>query len=414
MQAGTGMQGIQQAGVARVDHDQPGSFAQAPAQRRSKHRVGIGRIGAADQDQVGLAYRVKILGAGRLAVAGLESVLAGGMADTRAVVDVVVAERCPYQLLHQIGFFVAAPAGGNGADGFRAVLRLHPLQSGGSKGNGLVPAHGAPRIVGMVADQRRGHPVRMRGIAPGKAALDAGMTMIGVPGAVRHHADHLLALELGLERAADAAIGTGGGYAVGRLAAVDHRVFHQGGRRTCLDAGAARYAFRSHQVRAGKPDARGKAAVEQVEGKGALDLFAGTHATRTDDAAGWVVGEIRTGNVQCIAEVAGALLAVTDGADAHFTGRVLQLAVAVAGAGQAVGRVVRQVQLHHPAAQARQLRRLGAYHHAVFAGRGARCRRTATALDFHEAHAAGAERPQRIGSAQLGNGRAGQRCRAQD
>ena len=52
------------------------------------------------------------------------------------------------------------------------------------------------------------------------------------------------------------------------------------------------------------------------------------------------------------AEVVVARVAVAHVAQADRAGHVLQLAVAVGGAGEAVERVVADVQLHHAAAQA--------------------------------------------------------------
>ena len=46
------------------------------------------------------------------------------MANAGAGVDVVVAERCTYELLYQIDFFVGTARGGDAADGIFAVLGL--------------------------------------------------------------------------------------------------------------------------------------------------------------------------------------------------------------------------------------------------------------------------------------------------
>ena len=55
--------------------------------------MGIGRIGADDNDDVGVLDRIEVLRAGRGAV-GLGQAIAGRrMADARAGIDVVVAER---------------------------------------------------------------------------------------------------------------------------------------------------------------------------------------------------------------------------------------------------------------------------------------------------------------------------------
>ncbi len=95
-------------GAAWIDHDQLGALAQPLLQPRGEHRMSRRRIGADDQDDVGVLDRVEVLRAGRGAE-GLRQAIAGRrMADTGAGVDIVVAEAGADQLLHQIGFFIGA------------------------------------------------------------------------------------------------------------------------------------------------------------------------------------------------------------------------------------------------------------------------------------------------------------------
>ena len=89
----------------------------------------------------------------------------------------------------------------------------------------------APRIGDLLADHRLEDALLVGGVAPGEAALDAGMAAIGLAVLVRHHAHDLLAPHLGLEGAADAAIGAGG----------DHRMLGLAD----LDDGSSRSASRS-------------------------------------------------------------------------------------------------------------------------------------------------------------------------
>ena len=83
------------------------------------------------------------------------------------------------------------------------------------------------------------------------------------------------------------------------------------------------------------------------------------------------------------------------------TGHVLQFAVAVGAACQAIQRVVGDVQLHHAFAQVLQLRCLGVHHHAVFSRCGARGRVAFAAVDFYQTQAARTEGFQAVGGAQL-------------
>ena len=90
--------------------------------------MALGRIRADHHDDVGLEHRIEILGAGRRAEGGLESIAGRRMADARAGIDVVVAEGRAHQLLHQVRFLVGAARRRDAADRAATVLRLHALQ----------------------------------------------------------------------------------------------------------------------------------------------------------------------------------------------------------------------------------------------------------------------------------------------
>src|SRR5579872_366777 len=183
------------------------------------------------------------------------------MADPGAGIYIVVAEACADQLLDQVGLFVRAARGRDAADGIPAVLGLDALELTCRMADRLVPADLAPRIGDLGPDHRLGDAVLVGRIAPGEAALDAGMAVVGLATLVRRHAQDLVALHLGLEGAADAAITAGGDHAASGLAGGDHRFLDQGRRRASLDAGPAGDAFGSEEafVLAGR-DVRGEAA----------------------------------------------------------------------------------------------------------------------------------------------------------
>ena len=152
------------------------------------------------------------------------------------------------KLLNQIGFFIGAARRGDAAD----RIRCHTGTGyGGIRwryGQRLVPAHFAPRIGDLLADHRVEDAVLMGGIAPGEAALDAGMAAIGLAVLPRHHAHEFLAAHFRLERAADAAIGAGRDFRMFRLADLDHRLLGQRRGRAGLHAGAAGDAFGSQEI----------------------------------------------------------------------------------------------------------------------------------------------------------------------
>ncbi|MCY1199487.1 hypothetical protein D9M72_108910 [compost metagenome] len=399
--------------AARVDHDQAGALAQAALQARGEHRVAAAGVGSHDDHHVGVHDRIERLRAGGFAQRLLQAVAGGRMADPRAGVDVVRAERRAHQFLHQPGLFVGAARRGDAADRVAAVPALDAAELGGRVVDRLVPGHFLPGIGDALADHRFEHALFVRGVAPGEAALHAGMAAVGLAVLPGHHAHHFLALHFGLEAAAHAAVGAGGHDRVLGLAHHDDGLFLQGRRRTGLHAGAAGHAFAvQERLVLARRHARFEALAGDRQRERALGFLAGAHAAVADDALGRVVGEVRVGFVQRALEVVGAVVAVAHVAQAHHAGHVLQFAVAVGRTGQAVQRVVGDVELHDAAAQFVQLRRFGVDHHAVL-GRGrARSGVAPPAFDLHQAKPARAEGFQAVGRAQLGNVDAGLRGRA--
>ena len=197
----------------------------------------------------------------------------------------------------------------------------------------------------------------MRGVTPGKAALHAGVAFVGLTVLVRHHAHDFVTLHLRLERATHAAIGAGGDLGVLGLAEMDDRLFLQRRGRASGHTGAARHALGVHErlVLSGR-DTRFEAAPRDRQRECALRFLAGAHAAVADDALRGVVGEVGVRLVFLAVEVIFAVEAVTHFAQARHAGHVLQFAVAIGGAGQAVERVIGDVQLHHALAQFLELR----------------------------------------------------------
>ena len=281
-----------------IEDDQPGALAQPLLHARGEHRVAIGRVGADDHDHVGLLDRIEVLRAGRGAVGGLQPVAGRRMAHPRAGIDIVVAEGRAHELLHQEGLFVGAARGGDAADGAPAIFRLDALELRGRVVDRLFPGHFAPRIGDLRPDHRLQHAVAVGGVAVGEAALDAGMAAIGLAVLVGQHAHDLVAAHLGLEGAADAAIGARRDHRVLGRPDLDHRFLVQRRSRAGLHAGAAGHAFKLEE-RPGlaRRDERLKAAPGNGQREGALHLLAGPHAARTDDAFRRLVGEIGIGSV---------------------------------------------------------------------------------------------------------------------
>src|SRR5512144_3203721 len=111
-----------------VDHDELRALAQPALHVRRKYRVRVRRVGADDDHDIGVIYRVEVLGAGGLSERRLEAVAGGRVADPRAGIDIVVAERSAHQLLDQVRLLVRAPGRRDAADRTPAILRLDALE----------------------------------------------------------------------------------------------------------------------------------------------------------------------------------------------------------------------------------------------------------------------------------------------
>ena len=337
------------------------------------------------------------------------------MTDARAGVHIVVAEGGAHHLLHEEGLLVRAARRGDSAHRTATVLRLDALELGRGVRNRLIPGHFAPGIVDRGADHGLQDAVAVLGIAPGEAPLDAGMAAVRLARFRRRHAHDLVAAHFRVERAADAAI------AAGRLdrtlgrADVDHGLFDQRRRRARLYAGAARHALRFQERHVGaRRDARFEAAPADGERERPLHFLAGTHAARADDAFGGVVGEIRIGLILLVGEMVVAIVAVAHVAKPDRARHILQLAIAIGGAGQAIERMIGDVEFHHAAAELLQPFRLCTDDHALRDRRGAGRRRARAPIDLDEAKTAGAKGVERIRGAELGHLEARHRGRAHD
>ena len=281
------------------------------------------------------------------------------------------------------------------------MVLLDRAQARGGKTHCFLPANRPPGLVDGFADHRCGDAVGMGGVAESKAPLDTTVPAVGPTGLVGQHVDHAIALQLGLEGAAHPAVGAGGDHAVLRLPAGDHAVLHQRGGRTVLDAGTAGYTVGIHEgVTRPRCHHRIKAAASKGQGESTLHFLAGAHTAGADDALGRVKGKVGVGCILFRRQVVAPLAAVALFPQPHGAGHVLQLAVAVGCAGQAVQRVIGDVQLHDVATQAGQVICLGGHLHARLDGGGTGSRVALATGDFHQAQAAGTEGLQGIRRAQ--------------
>ncbi len=242
----------------------------------------------------------------------------------------------------------------------------------------------------------------MRRVAPGEPAFHTAVAVIGLAVFIRRHPDHLAALHFRLERTAHAAVGAGRDDLVIGLAVLDDALLHQRRRRAGLHAGAAGHALGIEEVfaHAGR-DFGLESATFYRQREGALDFVAGAYAARADDALRGIELEIGIAGVDRCVQVILAVEAVADVAQADRAGHVLQLAVAVRRAGQAVQRVVGDVQFHDITPDFRKRIGLCANLHARLDRRRARGRVTLATLNLDQAKPARAKRLEAVSRAEL-------------
>ncbi len=177
-------------GPTRVQHDELRPFADATLHERTEHGVAFGGVGPHHDDDIGCQHRVEVLACGARAEGCRQPELRRRMADAGTVVDVVVAQRHPRELLHEEDLFVGTAGTGHRADGLHAVARLDAFQLRSGVRDRLVPAHGAPGCVNALANHRRAHSVGMRVVVEGEAPLDTAVPMIRLAFLPGDHAYH--------------------------------------------------------------------------------------------------------------------------------------------------------------------------------------------------------------------------------
>ena len=231
----------------------------------------------------------------------------------------------------------------------------------------------------------------------------------------RHHAHHCVALHLRLEVAADTAIGAGSDHRMLWLTQLNDRLLEQRSGRAGLHAGTARYALAGQErLACASGNLRGETATFDGQREGALRLLACAHTARADDAARRIELEVGVGSVDLGMQMIGAVLAVAHFAHPDRAGHLLEFIVAGDRGGEAVKRMVGQVQLHHATAQRGARARWWWIPSCQV--RPAWCRTPAFRRGprFPQTDPAGAERFQHVGGAEFRNADAGIHRRAHD
>src|SRR5918997_3799680 len=225
--------------AARVDDDQLGPAPARLLEERRRDRVVRGRVRTGQDRDVG----VDDVAVGGRHGAGADALQqggdAGGVAQPRAVVDVVRAEARADQLLEEVGLLVGALRRAEAGDRARAVAVVDLLQARRREVERLVPGRLAEVRQHLVvvddpagplapaalaldvarqralrvadADERRGEPLLGGRVVPAVAALDAQPALVaGLVAAVGVGDRAALLVDVVGQRAADAAVGADG------------------------------------------------------------------------------------------------------------------------------------------------------------------------------------------------------------
>ena len=200
-----------EVGAPRVDDDELGALAQPALHPGGEDRVGVGRVRADHHDarrprrprrSPACRPRCRRSASGR-------SRWGSGRPGRRC-------RRCCCRRRHGPSSARRRPPRWCSATSVIPPIELRPcrcldrLQALGRRRDRLFPAHLAPVVVDRVANHRREDPVLVGRVPPGEASLHAGVPLVRPAVFVRHHPDELVASQLGLERAADAAVGARG------------------------------------------------------------------------------------------------------------------------------------------------------------------------------------------------------------
>ena len=226
----------------------------------------------------------------------------------------------------------------------------------------------------------------MRGIAPGEAALYAGMPVVCLAVLPGHHADHRIALHLGLEVAADAAIGAGGDDGMFRLTQFDHRLLKQRSGRAGLHAGAAGDAFRGQEFLAGPAatfDSKPRPSMVRAN-VFCTSSHARTQREQTMQRAG---SNWKYGLDASISECRWFMPFCRNAPGARRSAQPSPGIRFARPASHAVQWMIGEIQFHHAAAHAAHALARGGHLHAGRHRRGTGCRCASAALDLEQAHA---------------------------
>ena len=384
--------------TARVADDQPGAVLRGVLDPGRGHRVIHRRVGADEDHHLGLRHvhhRIRH----RAGADALEQrVDRRGVAQPRAVIDVVAAEAGSHQLLEQVSLLVAALGRAEAGERFLAVPVANLPQLAAGRVERLFPCrfaehvHHAVRVHREVAalrcvgtpDQRFRQSLRVVCVVEAIAALDAQSLVVG-RAVSSFDVEDPVVLDVVGELTTDAAKRTHGAHLLVGYGERNVASRHQRTGRARLDAFAAGHAGRcAHRVVHVEHDLHVVAAKCQADDIVDLLVATGAHTAGALDACVEMDGDGR------VRQVFGNLLACFEAwlADGQLARPLVDFVVARVARLRHVG----QQQLEHHLLRLQGALAVGRHLHAGCRCPAARGRQHTLAVDLDHAGAAVADR----------------------
>jgi len=371
--------------AARLGDDYLGALAVSLTDKRTDDGVSLGGVRTGDKDDVLIGGLGNGVGHCARAESDGKARNGGGVAQTCAVVDIVGADGGAHHLLEDVVVLIGAACAAETGKSIRAALGLDGLDLVGNVADSFIP-----RDLGklaILADKGPLETVTVVDELVGELALDAEQALVCLA-VERLSADDNVVLYKQLELAANTAVSAGGGDLLGLKSTVANLALGQKcADRADRNAVAAGNAVGvSDKLVEGSGYLCGKSAVGNADGALAVQLLTYLNAALAEYALLRVICKELVGVVDGVlvpdALEAGLFNAV-------LIAEILQLAVAVLGAAEAVGIVGGKKQVKDRPSGGDDLFRLGKYNVALSHGGGACGAELGVALYLNKADTAG-------------------------
>ena len=374
-----------QGNPAGLSHDDLGTLLLCLTDQRTDDRVSLGGVGAGDEDHILVSSFGNGVGHSTGAQGDCQTCHSGSMAQTGTVVHIVGAESSTDHLLEDVVVLVGAAGAGKACQSIGTGFCLNGLNLISNVGDGFFPGGFHQRTI--LADQRLGQTVLVIDKVITGLTLDAEQTLVGLA-VQRLCAYDRIVLHLQLQLAAHTAVGTGSGDLLGLKGTNAHLGFGQqgthGANRNTVAAGDTVGA--PDQLVKGRCDLCLKAPAGDADGSFAVELLADIDTALAQNTLIGIVSKEFVGIID------GVFVSDTLKAGLLHTvlvAQVLQLAVAVFAAAEAVGFVGGQHQIQNRSSGGDDLLGLGEDHVALGHRGGAGGEQLGIALDLHKADPAG-------------------------